>query len=108
MVSALNNNLLFREISPMASQVEEMLTQELATQLGLPASTSGVWCSGGSLANLTGMFAAAGGYSSCRPPRQGVTVFMGERSHASITKGTPSDFEIDAKLLESAPPPSQP
>ncbi len=85
-VSSLNNNLLFREISPLASVVEEQLIEEFAIQLGLPRSTPGVWTSGGSLANLTALFAAAGGYRDDAPPRHQVAITMSDRSHASITK----------------------
>jgi glutamate/tyrosine decarboxylase-like PLP-dependent enzyme len=124
LVSALNNNLLFREISPLASAVEEQvggrclpdsslcmailtgislciwyatvrsnrpgqLVEELSTQLGLPPASPGVWCSGGSLANMTALFAAAGGYSARAEGglrRDQVTVVMGSRGHASIGK----------------------
>ena len=85
-VSSLNNNLLFREISPLASVVEEQLIEEFATQLGLPRSTPGIWTSGGSLANLTALFAASGGYRADAPSRHQVAITMGDRSHASITK----------------------
>lgn len=85
-VSSLNNNLLFREISPLASVVEEQLIEEFATQLGLPRSTPGIWTSGGSLANLTALFAASGGYRDDAPSRHQVAIAMGDRGHASITK----------------------
>ena len=85
-VSSLNNNMLFREISPLASVIEEQLIEEFAIQLGLPRSTRGVWTSGGSLANLTALFAAAGGYRNDAPPRHQVGIATSDRSHASITK----------------------
>ena len=88
LVSSLNNNLLFREISPLASTVEEALIEEFATLLGLPPTTRGIWASGGSLANLTAMFAAAGGYSENSPPRHEVTIVMGERGHVSVSKAS--------------------
>ena len=86
LVSSLNNNMLFREISPLASVIEEQLIEEFASQLGLPLATPGIWASGGSLANLTGLFAAAGGYRDDAPSREQVAIVMSERSHASITK----------------------
>ena len=88
LVSSLNNNLLFREISPLASVVEEALIEEFATLLGLPPTTRGIWASGGSLANLSAMFAAAGGYSANAPPRHEVTIVMGERGHVSVSKAS--------------------
>jgi len=71
LVSQLNNNLIFEELSPVASQIEELLIKEFATRLNLPAETTGTFCSGGSLANLTALFAAVGGspmYPAARTP----------------------------------------
>ena len=72
----------------MASAVEEALIEEFATLLGLPPTTRGIWASGGSLANLTAIFAAAGGYSANAPPRHEVTIVMGERGHVSVSKAS--------------------
>lgn len=99
-VSSLNNNLLFREISPLASVVEEQLIEEFATQLGLPHKTPGIWTSGGSLANLTALFAAAGGYSDDSPARHQVGIVMSDRSHASIKKAG----RVLGVRVESVPP----
>lgn len=95
LVSALNNNLLFRELSPFASQVEERLLADIAKLLGLAPGTPGLVCSGGSLANLTGLFAACGGFSEpC--DRRDLRLFVARGGHASVLKaasvlGIPAD-----------------
>ena len=47
LVAALNNNLLFRELSPLASAVEEQLLSFFIEKLGLPDGANGVFTSGG-------------------------------------------------------------
>ena len=84
-VAALNNNLLFREISPFASEIEELLIAEFAERLGLPDTTQGIFSSGGSLANLTALFAALGGYRDTGG-RGEALLLMPESAHASLTK----------------------
>lgn len=85
LVSALNNNLLFRELSPFASAVEESLCADMARRLGLPDTARGTFVSGGTLANLTALFAACGGFE--RPSaRERVRIFVPECAHASIAK----------------------
>ncbi len=84
-VSALNNNLLFRELSPLASQVEESLITEFAQQLHLPDGTPGLFCSGGSLANLTALFAAVGGYGGTIP-RDDILLALPDSGHTSLAK----------------------
>ena len=63
-VSALNNNLLFRELSPFASQIEEGVIEAFAQRLGLPVSSTGTFCSGGAIANLTALVVACGGFEN--------------------------------------------
>lgn len=84
-VAALNNNLLFREISPFASEIEEQLIAEFAERLGLPGETQGIFCSGGSLANLTALFAALGGYRESGG-RGEALLAIPEGAHTSLTK----------------------
>ena len=85
LVSALNNNLLFRELSPFASAVEEQLCAELGARLGLPETARGTFASGGSLANLTALFAACGGFD--RPiARDHVRLLVPECAHTSVAK----------------------
>ena len=85
LVSALNNNLLFRELSPLASRLEEVLLADLAPRFGYAADTPGIFCSGGSLANLTALFAACGGYAD-PTGRARCRLFSGGAAHGSIAK----------------------
>jgi len=85
LVSGLNNNLLFRELSPFASDIEQALVAEFAARLGLPETTSGVFCSGGSLGNLTALFAACGGYNGPMD-RSEIRLWCADSAHASIGK----------------------
>ena len=84
-VSALNNNLLFRELSPFASQIEEGLIEAFAQRLGLPVSSTGTFCSGGSIANLTALFVACGGFENIES-RDRVRLHVSECHHASVMK----------------------
>ncbi|MDX1973159.1 MAG: pyridoxal-dependent decarboxylase [Candidatus Sumerlaeia bacterium] len=85
LIGALNNNPLWREISPYASAVEEYLVAEFRQRLGLDAEAQGIFCSGGSLANLTGYFAGCGGFDSDLE-RDNVWFFCSEAAHASVKK----------------------
>lgn len=84
-VSALNQNMLFRELSPMASQVEEDLVDLFIDRLVLGEDWSGTWASGGSIANLTALFCALGGYESTIN-RSDVHMLLPESGHASLKK----------------------
>ena len=86
LVSALNNNLLFRELSPLVSQVEEQLVDFFAETLGLAKGATGTFVSGGSLANLTALFAACGGYPEAGESRADIRLILPENAHASIKK----------------------
>jgi glutamate/tyrosine decarboxylase-like PLP-dependent enzyme len=97
LVSQINNNLIFRELSPFASRVEELLIAEFAARLGLPPQTTGTFCSGGSLANLTALFAAVGGFKDLSR-RDSTVVLFGESAHSSIPKAA-SILGIPARNL---------
>lgn len=84
-LSALNNNLLFREISPFASRVEELLVKDIGSRLGLSPRWAGTFASGGSIANLTALFAATGGYPGVGE-RSTCELFLPECAHTSIRK----------------------
>jgi glutamate/tyrosine decarboxylase-like PLP-dependent enzyme len=85
LVSQLNNNLVFQELSPLASKIEALMVSDFARRLGLPVQTPGTFCSGGSIANLTALFAAAGGFPETSS-REDVVLLFGESAHASIRK----------------------
>lgn len=85
LVSAANNNLLFRELSPFASRVEERMLDALAARLGLSAEWAGTFVSGGSLANLTALFAAFGGFGGASERPQ-CALFASECAHLSVKK----------------------
>ena len=84
-VSALNNNLLFRELSPIASQIEEGLISLFVERLGLGDGWAGTFASGGSLANLTALFAACGGFAE-PGGRDRVRIYVTDSIHASVKK----------------------
>lgn len=85
LVSALNNNLLFRELSPFASDVETLLVNDFAMRIGWPQHGAGLFCSGGSLANLTALFAAMGGFGEPADRKQ-VGLFFADGRHGSTVK----------------------
>lgn len=85
LVSQLNNNLIFEELSPFASRVEESLIGEFSERLGFKELASGTFCSGASIANLSALFAATGGFRST-VSRRDVMLFVGETAHSSIFK----------------------
>lgn len=84
-VSALNNNLLFRELSPVASRIEESLVALFTDALDLDRRWTGTFVSGGSLASLTALFAACGGFGD-RQRRDEQRLYVSESVHSSITK----------------------
>ncbi len=85
LVAGLNNNLLFRELSPFASQIEEQLIAFFSARLALSEGWQGQFASGGSLANLTALFAAVGGFSPVED-RDRFHLLMPESGHISLSK----------------------
>ena len=85
LVAGLNNNLLFRELSPFASDIEEELIRHFVQALGLGSDWTGVFASGGSIAGLTAIFAAVGGFAG-RVSRDRFHLLMPESAHLSLRK----------------------
>ncbi len=92
LISALNQNLLAWELSPIATYIERQVIGWFTNIFGLPQSTAGgTFVSGGTVANLTGLFLAL--YKTFPnaiqegirniPP---VAIFASQEIHYSIVK----------------------
>jgi glutamate/tyrosine decarboxylase-like PLP-dependent enzyme len=106
--SAMNNNLLSLEMSPILTQMEYSITEQFADLFGLPDSAGGVMLSGGTLSNLQALVVARNEklnitngnlFSLSKEP----VVFTSEHSHSSIEKigmmlgiGTENIIKINA------------
>jgi glutamate/tyrosine decarboxylase-like PLP-dependent enzyme len=89
--SALNNNLLSLETSPLITQLEYSMTNQFSALFGLPNSAGGVMLSGGTLSNLQALLVARNTklkikngniFSLKKEP----VIFTSEHSHTSIQK----------------------
>ncbi len=91
-ISALNQNLLAWELSPVATYIERQVIKWFVEKFGLPPNTAGgTFVSGGTVANLTGLFLALykrfpnairEGIQSIEP----VAIFATQEIHYSIIK----------------------
>ncbi len=85
LVSALNNNMLFRELSPIASDIEEAMISFFTERLNVDDNWNGTFASGGSIANLTALFTAVGGFKSV-DARENVHLLVPASAHLSLAK----------------------
>jgi glutamate/tyrosine decarboxylase-like PLP-dependent enzyme len=89
--TALNNNMLSLEMSPVFSQMEVQVLQKIAQMFGYDEQSGGVMVSGGSLANLQALAVARNHYFSVK--EKGLTglieqpvILASEASHTSLHK----------------------
>lgn len=91
LTASLNNNMLFAELSPALTHLEQRLTEWMAGWFGLPPGSGGLLASGGSLANLLALLAArhrfdpVAGETGCAPQQRPV-VLASEDAHVSVAK----------------------
>lgn len=89
--SALNNNMFSLEMSPYFTRIEYAIVKQFALLFGLPATSSGVIVSGGTLSNIQAIITArnyflksnSGDISKSNKP---LVLFASEHSHVSIKK----------------------
>lgn len=98
LAAAINNNLLFRELSPIGSRIEEDVIGFFVDRLGLDENWYGTFASGGSIANLTALFAALGGFRSDADRRNAV-LLVPEAAHLSLRKAGSVLGIADDRLL---------
>ena len=89
--SALNNNLLSLEMSPLITQLEYSMTKQFSTLFGLPNSAGGVMLSGGTLSNLQALLVARNTKLNIKNGnifslKKEPVIFTSEHSHSSIQK----------------------
>ena len=81
----LNNGAAVYEMGMAAMAIEQRVVEELAAGLGLPAGTTGIFTSGGSLANLTALLAAR---QTLAPdaPAESLCVLASDQAHYCIER----------------------
>ena len=112
----LNNGSAVYEMGMAANAIERRVSKEMALVFGLPSTSTGVFTSGGSLANLTAMLAAR----AAKAPNvegQKLCVLVSDQAHYCIDRAvrimgwgaegiievaTDEDFRVTATGLEDA------
>ncbi|MFZ4667354.1 MAG: pyridoxal phosphate-dependent decarboxylase family protein [Prochlorotrichaceae cyanobacterium] len=89
--AGLNNNMLSLEMSPLLTQLETHLLQDIATLFGFPKSSIGVMLSGGTLANLQALAVARNLHFNTRTIgltslNQPPVLFASDVAHTSLQK----------------------
>lgn len=124
LASALNQNVTSWRSAPSATTIERQTIGWLASMLGLPASTAGLFVSGGSLANFAALATALRACAGVDINKHGVAalgrapmIYAASTVHMSIPKAAAmlgvgrdavrllpvdSDFRFDVAALESA------
>ncbi|WP_222835037.1 pyridoxal phosphate-dependent decarboxylase family protein [Flagellimonas ruestringensis] len=110
--SAMNNNQLSLEMSPILTQLEYSITRQFATLFGFPNSAGGVMLSGGSLSNLQALIVARNeklnlNNGNISALQKEPVIFTSEHSHSSIQKigmilGIGADNVIKIKADENS------
>ena len=110
--TALNNNMLSIEMSPMLSNLESSITKAIAGLFGLGENAGGVLVSGGSLANLQALTVARN--HAFKSVKQGIVglnfkpvILASEAAHTSLQKaamilGLGIDAVISVKTNENS------
>lgn len=91
LASAINNNMLSRELSPLFTQIEADLLNWFAKLFGFGDRSFGTLTSGGSLANITALLAARNyklpNFKTHGAGEQKLVAFVSDAAHTSFDKG---------------------
>ncbi len=108
LVSALNNSLAVREMSPSGTAVETRLVRWMCQLAGLPATAGGTFTSGGTEATFTALLAAraaalpdAWQHGIARPAP---VIVCGEHAHYAVTRAA---GELGLGMDQAIPVPSR-
>ena len=93
LASALNSNVTSWRSAPASTQIERLAIDWIKQILGYPADAEGVFVSGGSMANFSGLAAARSAKATAsvivdgmRSVERAMRIYVSEEGHHSITK----------------------
>jgi aromatic-L-amino-acid/L-tryptophan decarboxylase len=95
LASALNQNVGGWRLSPAATEIEQHLTQWLASEMGLPEGSGGLFTSGGAMANFIGLKVARDRALGPRAREDGVRTAPPMRIYASEDAHDTNDRAAD-------------